>query len=74
MVMEPNRKTLEQRGIELMTLACSEEGAVDIRMQYMLLAADVEPTVSRLLRASTSKMIQAILDSEFPPDPKPTVG
>jgi hypothetical protein len=60
------RKTIEDRGIELMKLASSDEGLVQLRMLYMLLAADVEPTVSRLLRASTRKMIEAIIDSEYP--------
>ena len=68
--MEPTPKTIEERGDELMKLACTEDGLVKIRIQYLLLAADIEPTVSQLLRASTPKMIEAIMDSEFPPEPK----
>ena len=63
-----NKARMEARLNELMSLTASEEGMVQVRMQYMLLASDSEPTVSRLLRATPTKMIQAILKSEFPED------
>jgi hypothetical protein len=63
-----SKQKMEERLAQLMSLLRSEEGMVQIRVQYMLLGADSDPTVSRLLRATPTKMIEAILKSEFPDD------